>query len=148
MNTKRLGNIGEAKALAWFTENRFPVSIPFGDNETYDLILDFHGKLLKVQVKTSSIINNEVITFYLRSSRHNREGQHLYTPEEVDLFILYHSVVKQLYAVFPNECGVTLSLRVSGSTAREYKNVREEEEYKIERLLRDVSPLSDKQLKE
>ena len=53
MNSKRLGNIGEAKAIAAFVENQIPVYIPFGDNEKADLIAEFNGKLNKIQLKSS-----------------------------------------------------------------------------------------------
>lgn len=38
MNTKRLGNIGEAKVLSAFVEHEIPVYIPFGDNEKLNLM--------------------------------------------------------------------------------------------------------------
>ena len=50
---KRIGNIGEAKAISWLVEHGISVSIPFGDNERYDLVIDNNGSLERVQVKTS-----------------------------------------------------------------------------------------------
>jgi hypothetical protein len=40
MNTKQIGNIGEAKALGKFVEMMIPVYVSFGDNEKADLIID------------------------------------------------------------------------------------------------------------
>ena len=40
MNSKRIGNIGEAKVLAKFVEMGMPVYIPFGDNEKADLVAE------------------------------------------------------------------------------------------------------------
>ena len=51
MNSKDKGNIGEAIMLAEFIKRGIQVSIPFGDNARYDLIIDLNGKLYKVQVK-------------------------------------------------------------------------------------------------
>ena len=48
MNTKRIGNIGEAAVLNKFVEMQIPVYIPFGDNESADLIAEFNGKLNKI----------------------------------------------------------------------------------------------------
>lgn len=48
METKRIGNIGEAKVLSKFIELGYPVYIPFGDNEKADLIAEFNGKLNKI----------------------------------------------------------------------------------------------------
>lgn len=53
MNSKRIGNIGEAQVLNKFVSLGIPVYIPFGDNEKADLIAEFNGKLNKIQVKTS-----------------------------------------------------------------------------------------------
>ena len=53
VNTKRYGNIGEAMAISLFVKHGIPIAIPFGDNEKYDLIAEFNGKLNKIQVKTS-----------------------------------------------------------------------------------------------
>ena len=45
------GNIGESAILFEFVKRRIPVSIPYGDNERYDLIAEFDGKLNKIQIK-------------------------------------------------------------------------------------------------
>jgi hypothetical protein len=48
MNTKKLGNIGEAKVLCKFVEMQIPVYQAFGDIEKADLIAEFNGKLNKI----------------------------------------------------------------------------------------------------
>lgn len=52
MNTKRIGNISEAKVIAAFVERGWPVLIPFGDNEPYDVVVEVGGDFKRVQVKT------------------------------------------------------------------------------------------------
>ena len=103
MNSKRLGNIGEAKALAKFVELGIPVYIPFGDNESADLVAEFNGKLNKIQCKTTAAINEQsIITWNLRSTvvtTSNRYKVHKYTSDEVDYFVLYHSVLDLLLIV-------------------------------------------------
>lgn len=92
MDTKRIGNIGEAKALCKFVSLHIPVYQAFGDNEKSDLVADFNGKLQKIQVKTSEKCNNGKITFSLVSSTSHRKNgtKHKYTKEEVDYFALYN----------------------------------------------------------
>ena len=51
MNSKDIGSIGEAKALLKFQKYHVPVSILWGDNQRYDMIAEFNGKLNKIQVK-------------------------------------------------------------------------------------------------
>lgn len=92
MNTKGIGNIGEAKALCKFVSLHIPVYQAFGDNEKSDLVAEFNGKLQKIQVKTSEKCNEGKITFSLVSSTlHRKNGvKHKYTKEEVDYFALYN----------------------------------------------------------
>lgn len=92
MDTKRIGNIGEAKALCKFVSLHIPVYQAFGDNEKSDLVADFNGKLQRIQVKTSEKCSNGKITFSLVSSTlHRKNGiKHKYTKEEIDYFVLYN----------------------------------------------------------
>ena len=92
MNTKQLGNIGEAKALCKIVSLHVPVYQAFGDNERSDLIADFNGKLQRIQVKTSEKCEDGKMTFSLVSSTmHRKNGvKHKYTKEEVDYFALYN----------------------------------------------------------
>lgn len=47
------GNVGLGKAIEYFTSHGLPVSIPLNDTQKYDIVVDFGGKLARVQVKTS-----------------------------------------------------------------------------------------------
>lgn len=102
MNSKRVGNIGEAKALAKFVELGIPVYLPFGDNESADLIAEFNGKLNKIQCKTTSNIKDDTIIWMLRSTvvtNSNKFKVHKYTRDEVDYFALYHNTLDLLLLV-------------------------------------------------
>lgn len=52
-NTKEQGNIGIGQAIAYFTLNKYTVSIPLNDSQDYDLIVDDGNGLKRVQVKTT-----------------------------------------------------------------------------------------------
>lgn len=58
MNTKRIGNVGEAVTIAEFVKRQIPVYTSFGENEHCDLIADFNDKLNRIQCKTSQIIKD------------------------------------------------------------------------------------------
>ena len=92
MNTKAIGNIGEAKVLCKFIELGVPVYIPFGDNERADLIAEFGGKLNKIQVKTSMKVSDGKYQIDLTSSTvHRKNGvKHIYSKNEIDYFALYN----------------------------------------------------------
>lgn len=98
---KRIGNIGEAKAISWLVEHGISVSIPFGDNERYDLVIDNNGSLERVQVKTSGYCpHNGSITFKLHSSTYHTKSKHNISYEnDVDSFIFYDSINDFLYYI-------------------------------------------------
>ena len=54
MDTKRLGNIGEALTQAEFVMRGIPLYLPFGENEKSDMITDLNGELKRVHAKRQS----------------------------------------------------------------------------------------------
>lgn len=59
MNSNQKGNIALGKAISYFTEENYIVSLPLNDSQCYDLIIEKEGKLQMVQVKyTSQIVNS------------------------------------------------------------------------------------------
>ena len=90
-NQSAIGNIGEAVAVAEFTKRKIPVLIPFGQNLPYDLVIDFGGKLRKVQCKTANEVKDDgsVMRFYIYRTN-GFTGEHKkYQKDEVDLFFIY-----------------------------------------------------------
>ena len=87
------GNIGEAAILFEFVKRQIPVSIPYGDNERYDLIAEFNGKLNKIQVKyCSQETNNDGVICPCASSYNHtstRTGWESYTEDEIDYFCFW-----------------------------------------------------------
>lgn len=58
LSLKTKGNISELKIITRLIELGFVVSIPYGENSRYDLIVDCEGKLYKVQVKTGRYLKD------------------------------------------------------------------------------------------
>jgi hypothetical protein len=54
INRRQQGDLGEASAIEWLTRQGATVLIPFGHSPDYDLIADVEGRLLRVQVKTTT----------------------------------------------------------------------------------------------
>lgn len=54
LSPREQGDRGELSALCWLGEQGAIISIPFGHNPHYDLVADLNGRLLRVQVKTST----------------------------------------------------------------------------------------------
>ncbi len=53
INRRQQGDLGEASAIEWLTRAGGLVSVPFGHSPNYDVLADFAGQILRVQVKTS-----------------------------------------------------------------------------------------------
>lgn len=101
-HSKQKGNIGEAKCLAALVSLGNPVLLPFGDNERYDLVVESKtGELLKAQIKYSSQISpNGSLDFALVSSKNHTTNKIKDSyEEEIDIFLLYHSVVDQIFVL-------------------------------------------------
>jgi hypothetical protein len=95
MNTSRRGDITEIKVAAKLMEMGYSVSIPFGDSDKYDLVLDFDNQLLRAQVKTGTI-NSGTVQFNSSRRVYDKEketkrGANSSEPykEDIDLFIIY-----------------------------------------------------------
>ena len=54
LNRRQQGDLGEASAIEWLTSVGALVLLPVGHSPHYDLIADANGRLLRVQVKTST----------------------------------------------------------------------------------------------
>src|SRR5688500_20228657 len=54
INRRQQGDLGEASAIEWLTRQGATVSAPLGHSPDYDLIAELEGRLLRVQVKTST----------------------------------------------------------------------------------------------
>ncbi|HEY4433318.1 MAG TPA: group I intron-associated PD-(D/E)XK endonuclease, partial [Candidatus Cybelea sp.] len=60
-NTKAVGDLSEAVVLAELIQAGYKVSLPFGEGQRYDLILDNEGVLSRVQVKTGRLRNGAIL---------------------------------------------------------------------------------------
>jgi hypothetical protein len=56
---KRQGDLGEVSAMEWLVRAGARVFVPVGSSPDYDLVADFGGRLVRVQVKTSTCWRND-----------------------------------------------------------------------------------------
>jgi hypothetical protein len=54
INRRQQGDLGEASAIEWLTRMGATILLPLGHSPDYDLVADAHGRLLRIQVKTST----------------------------------------------------------------------------------------------
>ena len=138
MNTKSIGNIGEAKVLCKFVELGIPVYLPFGDNEKSDLIAEFNNKLNRIQVKTSVKAENGKMIFDLVSSTTHRTNgcKHKYTSDEIDYFACYNLQRDKLFLIPITETPNTaITIRYEESRNGQTKGIHFEEDFSFEKVL-------------
>ena len=141
MTTKQQGNFTELKCLAGFVEQGCNVSIPYGEDSKYDFIADINGKLIRVQVKTSSPQdeNAEAICFSCRSTHKNFKGvaNVRYSPDDVDYFATYWN--NKVFLVPIKECSTQKTLRiVPPKNGHSQKNTNYASDYELSVQLQKI----------
>jgi hypothetical protein len=115
MNTKTIGNISEAKVLARLVELQYPVLLPFGDNERYDLVAELKsGVFSRIQVKTAYLTEDDVLHIPVcSSSNHCNQGKRDYHGQ-VDIILAYSPDTQKIYRLEITNVGISdVSLRLS-----------------------------------
>jgi hypothetical protein len=69
---------------------------PWGDNLQYDVAIEHHGGLTRVQIKCTSLRKGGG---YLCRLRHGSHGEQGYNPDEVDLFAVHVLPAKAWYLI-------------------------------------------------
>ena len=138
MTTKEQGIIGQAKVLSEFESLGVNVSIPFGDNLPYDLIIDVKGKLYKVQVKTSSQTKDGKTDFGIKKNRINTKESYIsyYNQNEVDYYALYAILRDKIFLVPFEEAGSSdITIRYELQKNNQLGKIKMEEDYSISKIL-------------
>lgn len=116
-NTKLTGDTSEAYVLAKLVGMGCSVSVPFGDNQRYDLVVEHRerkGMFARLQCKTGNLINGgDAIQFPITSQTkyRGRKGYH----GEVDAFAVYCQELEEVYLFPISECEpsqTTVTLRL------------------------------------
>lgn len=98
-DTKRVGMLGESAFIYRFVQLGFRVSIPFGENSPYDLIVESpDGRLFKIQVKTGRI-RSGVLRFSAVSSHWHRGRPATRYDGRIDAFGIYSPSDDQCYLI-------------------------------------------------
>lgn len=113
-----MGNITELQCMTYLYNLGFSISIPFGNADKYDLILDVNDKLYKIQIKHSSAYKDEkgdiaYIKFKCTWQSHNMTGGYSnqkYKSNEIDYFATFYE--GHCYLIPHNECSNEKILRI------------------------------------
>lgn len=119
MNSKQLGNLTELQCITRFYELGFSVSVPYGDSEKYDMILDVNGKLYRLQCKHANLHFTEAneldyitikTTWQSGYTKNSKYKQNQYSSKDCDYFVTHYEGKNYLIPV--NECSNSKTLRV------------------------------------
>lgn len=106
LNTHFQGKITEMQVALAFINRGYQVSQPLIADSRYDFIVDVNNHLIRLQVKTCRVFENDgYIDFATSSSHTNSHGtiNHSYTEQEIDYFATFYN--NQCYIISVNECG-------------------------------------------
>lgn len=92
------GRTTEAVILARCLQMGYQVSIPFGHNNRYDLIVDTGGALLRAQCKTAFKRGDDVISFRTYSVN-TRTGDKRFYHDEIDVFLVWCPDLDKVYSL-------------------------------------------------
>ena len=87
---KERANIGLGKAISYFLDNKYNVSIPITETQRYDLVVEKNNKLQRVECKTTSFKSPHGIpTIALKTCGGNKSGQTVKKISSRDADILF-----------------------------------------------------------
>ena len=100
MDTKLKSDIAESAVVTELLKKGFNVLKPFGDRLPYDLAIDIHGKLLKIQVK-SAWLQKGTYTVDTRRTKTNRHHmiRERYKENDFDFAVLYIDDLQVFYVM-------------------------------------------------
>jgi hypothetical protein len=132
LNPKRKGEISEAIIISRMLEKGLDVSVPFGENTRYDLILDNGEKLERVQCKTGSMKSGVIVFNTVSTTSNYSETKETDYTGEIDKFIVYCEDNKKLYEVPVEETPSSeMKLRIEETKNNQERGINWAENYQI-----------------
>jgi hypothetical protein len=132
------GDVTEAAVLAALVRHGFPVLIPFGHDDPYDLVVDLgDAEFLRVQCKTARLLSSDSLEFNSCSTDHGN-GARDYIGR-ADLFGVHCPAVERVFIV-PVE-GTAMSkttLRLTPTRNNQSRRVRRADAYDVDVWARAV----------
>lgn len=133
LNTQQKGIVTELEVATYLLRQGYNVSQPLSQHSKYDLIVDVHGHLLKLQVKTARMDKSgEAIEFNCKSTTTNSSCVTCkpYTKEEIDYFATYWN--NAVYMIPVGECSSMKHLHLTRPRCSNWSYI---DDYSAERIL-------------
>lgn len=143
INTKILGNTTEMECMLECMKLGIQVSIPFGEDSRYDFIMDYNGKLYRIQSKHCSEIieNNQVVAVKFKTVRQSGSNASIhtrtkYTKDEIDYFSTSYG--GKCYLVPVEQCSNLKLLRLVPPRNGQLKGVSFLKDYELSEVLKTL----------
>ena len=136
--TRIKGTIVEMQCMTYLLTCGCIISKPLDDNTPYDFVIDYHGRLFKIQVKSPSIINEDSFGIRTERTRINAKGNYRksYDEFEVDYFATYY--LGMCYLIPKEECNKHKILRFSPTKSGVVEGINWAVEYEADYILEKI----------
>ena len=136
-NSIKVGDIGEAMALAEFTKRGLNVLIPFSENCPYDLVVDKGDRLVKVQCKTTKHVKNNCMEFQICRSNGFTYNKERYQVNEVDYIFVYciENNYMGLVPIQDTKQSLTFNIRLSSPRNNQKKGIHLYSDYEFNKIV-------------
>lgn len=130
MNSKAKGEVSEGHVIAHLLKMGYSVSMPFGDNQRYDLILDDGERLWRIQVKTARLQRGCLV--FNAASVNGFTGVKTDYRGQIDLFLAYSPDTDKVYRVPVDEAGINeVNLRIEPPKGGPRSTIRWARDYEL-----------------
>ena len=135
LTTQQKGITTEMYVAAYLLSLGYNVSQPMCQDSKYDLIVDVNDKLLRLQVKTARLSDNNSIIFNCRSTTKNSRTNksRAYSKNEIDFFATYWN--HQVYLVPVGQCSSEKRLHLQKPRQSNWSYI---EDYKAKEVLEQL----------
>lgn len=133
LSPKARGELTEVIVLAKLIEYGYSVSLPFGDNCRYDMVVDDGQRLHRVQVKTARDGRTSGTIQFNTTSIHPLSGKKTQYHGQIEAFLAYHPGTHAFYWVPVDDCqGERLALRIAPARNHQAYGTRPAEPYQLQ----------------
>ncbi|MFC4358240.1 group I intron-associated PD-(D/E)XK endonuclease [Halobium salinum] len=139
MSTKQRGDETESRLLAELISRGYSVSVPFGDNDRYDLVVDAGDSLYRVQCKTGWVEEEARIRFKT-GSKTTKDGVPVTTDygDDIDSFAVYCAETTTCYWIPADEAGKKSTYLRVVEAAIDHPSVKYARDYRFARNLPEL----------
>lgn len=131
-NTKDRGDKTESAIIHKFISEGYSVSIPFGDNDKYDIIVDSDDRLYRVQCKTAWQNKDDTIRFNTHSQTTKDGEYHEDTYDgEIDAFAVRYPKTDAIYWI-PISEATAQKMELRFATDSNHPRINWAEDYKFD----------------